>query len=113
NVKVVTDQKADVLRIPNAALRFRPPGVESDRPAQGRPGGGGPGAARGAGLQGRVWVLGTGGKPQPVTLRVGITDGTYTEVAGDELKEQQEVIVGLGTSPERPAPSSGGPRLRL
>ncbi|PYO26765.1 MAG: efflux RND transporter periplasmic adaptor subunit, partial [Candidatus Rokuibacteriota bacterium] len=125
NVKVVTDQKADVLRIPNAALRFRPPGVESDRSAQGRPGGGGgpgaarggaggPGAARGgAGLQGRVWVLGTGGKPQPVTLRVGITDGTYTEVAGDELKEQQEVIVGLGTSPERPAPSSGGPRLRL
>src|SRR5438046_8569097 len=41
NVKVVTDQKADVLRIPNAALRFRPPGVESDRSAQGRPGGGG------------------------------------------------------------------------
>src|SRR6266545_1993815 len=26
NVRIVTDQKADVLRVPNAALRFRPPG---------------------------------------------------------------------------------------
>ena len=115
NVKVVTDQKADVLRVPNAALRFRPPGVESDRPAQGRAAaGGGPGATRGgAGLQGRVWVMGPGGKPQSVTLRVGITDGTYTEVVGDQLKEKQEVLVGLGSAPERPTPSSGGPRLRL
>jgi HlyD family secretion protein len=28
NVKLVTSEKSDVLKVPNAALRFRPPGVE-------------------------------------------------------------------------------------
>jgi HlyD family secretion protein len=111
NVKVVTDQKTDVLRIPNSALRFRPPGVDADRPAQGRPGGGA-GGQRGSGPQARVWVIGPGGKPEPVALRVGITDGTYTEVVGVELREQQGVIVGQGASTERAAPSSG-PRLKF
>jgi HlyD family secretion protein len=120
NVKIITDQKQDVLRAPNAALRFRPPGLEADRP-QGRPGGpagsagsggrGGPGPS----AQGRVWVIGANGKPQPISVRLGITDGVNTEVISDQLKDQQEVIVGSGTAPERAAPSSGpgGPRLRL
>jgi HlyD family secretion protein len=48
NVKLAYAEKADVLKVPNAALRFRPPGVESG-PVGGGPGGpggrGGPGAA--------------------------------------------------------------------
>jgi len=32
NIKVVTDQRDGVLQVPNAALRFRPPGVEADAP---------------------------------------------------------------------------------
>ncbi|MBM3487192.1 MAG: HlyD family efflux transporter periplasmic adaptor subunit, partial [Alphaproteobacteria bacterium] len=28
NVKIVVDEKRDVLRVPNGALRFRPPGIE-------------------------------------------------------------------------------------
>ena len=113
NVKVVTDQKEDVLRVPNSALRFRPPGVEPDRPAQGRPGVGQGSPRGGVGPQGRVWVIGRDGKPQPVTFRTGISDGAFTEVAGDQLTEQQQVIVGTTTSPERSGPGSGAPRLRL
>src|SRR3989442_9135032 len=32
NIKVVTDQREGVLQVPNAALRFRPPGAEADTP---------------------------------------------------------------------------------
>jgi len=119
NVKVVTDQKADVLRIPNAALRFRPPGSESERGPRSAPavqpvgGPGAPGSARGAGLQGRAWVLGEDGKPQPLSLKLGISDGTLTEVLSDTLKDQREVIVGLGGPGDRGARPAGGPRLRL
>jgi HlyD family secretion protein len=117
NVRVVTEQKQDVLRVPNAALRFRPAGVEPDRP-QGRPGGpggsGGRGGGSGAGTQGRVWVVGADGKPQPITVRLGITDGTNTEVISEQIKEQQDVIVGAGGGSDRATPPGpGGPRLRL
>jgi len=119
NVRIVTDQKADVLRVPNAALRFRPPGVEAERPvrpgsgAPSSPTAGSPGGGRGS-LRGRVWIVGAEGKPQLVPLQVGITDGSFTEVLGDQLSERHEVIVGQAGS-ERPAasPPSSGPRLRL
>ena len=45
NVKLVTTEKASVLKVPNAALRFRPAGIEapaSDAPAGGGAPGGGP-----------------------------------------------------------------------
>jgi HlyD family secretion protein len=35
------------------------------------------------------------GKPQAVTVRVGASDGSYTEVSGD-IREGDEVIVGSG-----------------
>jgi len=38
------------------------------------------------------WVQ---GKPQPVTVRVGASDGSFTEVSGD-IAEGDEVIVGIG-----------------
>jgi HlyD family secretion protein len=46
NVRIVTDVRNDVLKVPNAALRFKPPGWTE--PAGGSGGGGG--AAKGAGL---------------------------------------------------------------
>src|SRR5262245_30766996 len=121
NVRIVTERKEDVLRVSNAALRFRPPGVEAERPQ--RPGGGslgGPGgrgpagsprAGGSGGLPGRVWIVGTDGKLEAVQLRLGITDGTNTEVVEGPLKDRQEVIVGLaaGATPRPAAP--GGPRL--
>ncbi len=124
NVRIVTERKEDALRVPNAALRFRPPGTEAERP-QGRgvgpgpgagagPGGGrgAPGAGRGGGpgLPGRVFIVGAEGKPEAVQIRLGITDGTNTEVLEGPLKDKQDVIVGTtGTAPRPAAPP--GPRL--
>jgi HlyD family secretion protein len=79
NVRILVDQHSDVLRVPNAALRFRP--AEAAAPGKG---------GRGKGSQ--VWVLDASGKPQVITVTLGITDGTYTEIRGDGLKEGDRVI---------------------
>lgn len=126
NVRIVVDSKPSVLKVPNAALRFRPTGLDSEpsldrRQGQSRAAGSGTAtdADRRSGRgsvhdgTGRVWVLDTNGKPTPLTVSLGITDGTSTEVVGAGLTEgEQEVIVGLaaGTAPATPA---GSPRLRL
>src|SRR5262245_54508415 len=100
NVRIVTEQRSDVLRVPNAALRFRPPGVEAERPQ--RPGAGAmPGGGRGpsgspraggaGGLSGRVWVVGSAGKLEAVSIKLGITDGTNTEVVEGPLQDKQDV----------------------
>jgi HlyD family secretion protein len=41
-----------------------------------------------------VWVLGPDNKPQPRLVRLGITDGTATEVIEGDLKEGDIIIVG-------------------
>jgi HlyD family secretion protein len=214
NVKLVTAEKPDVLKVPNAALRFRPAGADQGAPAPGAPrgaGGAGGGIANAGvdagtgssgpgpslpsmrerlvkvlglgdqqqkklerileesrqqmvalraepladperqrrmekvreatrvhvreiltpaqaakydeitppsgggsrGAVGRVWIVGGDGKPAPVTVTLGISDGNSTEVVRGDVKEGQEVIVGsAGATPGR-APTQGGPRLRL
>jgi len=117
NVRIIIDQKEGVLQVPNAALRFRPPGVEAaerERPP-GRPGGPGGGAGRGGGAPaGRVFVLGPDGKPTELPLQLGVGDGTYTEVVRGELTEGQQVIVGVAVPGDRSQPPTGtAPRLRF
>ncbi len=208
NVKLVVAEKPNVLKVSNAALRFRPAGEADPTPGGGRPGsgpptssgggqGGGPDggqqmrerlvkaldltadqqakidpilddmwqqmiALRSAGLSeqerqskaqrvregmrarireiltpeqqtkydelsgseggrrataGRLWIFGPDGKPKAVAVRLGITDGTSTEVVSGELQEGQEVLAGAlagGAQPNRPSGPGGGgsPRLR-
>ena len=112
NVRIIIDQKESVLQVPNAALRFRPAGVEPpERERTGRPGGGG---GRGGPPSGRVYVLGADGKPAPLSLHLGIGDGTFTEVVRGDIKEGQLVIVGAALPGDRaPGQTGAGPRLRL
>jgi HlyD family secretion protein len=111
NVRILIDQKESVLQVPNAALRFRPPGVEApERERAPRPGGGG---RAGGPPGGRVWVVGPDGKPAAVALQLGIGDGTYTEVAKGEIKEGQQVIVGVTSPGDRSQQPGAPPRLRL
>ena len=116
NVRLVVDQKPSVLRVPNAALRFRPQGVEGDGVPRGGRQGQGPQAGGGSGppggLSGRVWVLGSDGRPQPLSIQLGISDGTFTEILDGGLRDGQEVIVGSTERPT-PQPSGGAPRIRF
>jgi HlyD family secretion protein len=112
NVRIVIEQKDNVMQVPNAALRFRPPGTETtERERPTRPSGG-PGRSGGP-AAGRVWVVGTDGKPAAIPLQLGIGDGTYTEVAKGDLEEGQHVIVGVALPGDRPPQSGSAPRLRL
>jgi HlyD family secretion protein len=108
NVRIVTAQKDEVLKVANAALRFKPEAngekvSRGDTPSADRPGKG-----RGK-APSRLWVVGSDGKPQPVEVQTGITDGTTTEVAGEAISEGLEVIVGVNAVPKSGAP--GGPRM--
>jgi HlyD family secretion protein len=103
-------EKDDVLRIPNAALRFRPPpGFGGDRKggsgprgagglteraeaAEGEVGGAVPRRPEGGEARGRtVWVM-RGERPAPVRIRTGISDGTVTEVVSGDLHEGDAVV---------------------
>lgn len=110
NVTFVWAEKENVLKVPNAALRFRPPaeviaamGSGSGAPSgsgsarrRWKEGGGAPSAWGGGGggdLDARktLWVL-RDNKPAPLRVEVGITDGTYTEVVTANLNDNDEVI---------------------
>jgi len=95
NVSVVTAGKENVLRIPNAALRFRPADLPKGGPQKGP----------------AVWVL-EQGKPKRVGVTTGISDGTVAEVVSGELKEGQAVIVEtLKGKTDNTRRSTAGPRM--
>jgi HlyD family secretion protein len=134
NVTIDVASVADVLRIPNSALRFKPDTGAVAQTATVGPGGGaqsGPGAERAAaqmgqrrpGIAGAAGAFGgrAGGGPRPqrsqtvwlyenkklapVSIRTGITDGHYTQVVEGNLQPGQNIIVGLVTSKvEGPGP---------
>ena len=146
NVRVVTEERQDVLKVPNSALRVRIAGVEppdrakgqasaaagaasGDKPAQGhgdgsagahkpRPAGEGPMREAGrTSTRGRIYVYGADGKPKALNVRLGVSDGSMTELllgpnAPAELKEGAEVIAGTKSAiPGGPGKMPGaGPR---
>ncbi len=100
NVSIVIQKKSDVLRITNAALRFR----MSERPAGVASAPTGTGGKKGP----AIWVL-ESGKPKRVVIRPGISDGNNTEVVSGELKEGQQAIVEALKKNKAQTPS--GPRM--
>ncbi|HEX7945357.1 MAG TPA: hypothetical protein VF495_11860, partial [Phenylobacterium sp.] len=80
---------------------------------------------RTAGMRGgTVYILGKDGKPMPVPVRVGSTDGSFTEIVSRDLKPGAQVITGGGPQPKaRPGgfgappggggPGGGGVRVRM
>jgi len=198
NVRILTDTRESVLKVPNAALRFRPPDFQEAASAGAAPAAAGGPAAAGAGrlaqirerlerelaltetqkpqlaavfagmrerfaaaqaapegerqrlternrvelreridalltpeqrvkyasivaeqsgrqpTRGRVFTLDASGAPAPVELRTGLTDGSFTEVQTDRLKEGDPVLIGTVTAGGTAPPRSGapaGPRL--
>lgn len=91
SVSFVLDSRDDVLRLPNAALRFRPAGSQAAPP---RPG------------ERTIWLEGPEG-PRPASVRTGITDGTFTEIL-EGAAERDRAIVDV-----RGGPGSSGVRLRM
>jgi HlyD family secretion protein len=120
NVTFVFANRDNVLRVPNAALRFRLSpelsavlNLDDKKARSGVAGGGGRAGAAPAGMRpgGRqrsgggsgatsdeapdrktVWTL-SGGVPRALRIKTGATDGTKTEVVEGALAEGEQVIV--------------------
>ena len=124
NVSIIVASHENVLRIPSQALRFKPglakvkkkAGSQSasasertEGDAQGGPSEGGSGRASAEGKgKPTVWFLNPEGEPTAVNVKTGVTDGTYTELVEGELKEGDEVIVGIKAPKEPQGFGAGG-----
>ena len=124
NLTITIDERNNVLKVPNAALRFTPQRTDSGSGAgaQGQAQGQGQGrrrqqsgdnAAGGNNAQSNfapasapvlpgqvrvVWVLGQNGKPERRRITVGLSDGSATEVVNGDLNEGDMVITGQQVS---------------
>jgi HlyD family secretion protein len=91
NVSILIRTEAGVLKVPNAALRYRP----SERKAEGQASSPPARDKRKPEAEGsRVHVLDAKGNLAPVRIEPGISDGSFTRVLRGELKEGDRVVVG-------------------
>ncbi len=117
NVSIIVAQRGNVLKIGNAALRFRPaeatPAAMSDGPSPRHVGRGKSGPPS---LEKTVYLLpAESATPKPVKIKTGISDGIYTEVT-EGLKEGDQVVtaaIGKAAEPvQTNNPLAGGQRRR-
>ena len=123
NLTITIDERNDVLKVPNSALRFTPQDATRQRTGNGNAGGGQSQSGQGQGGQGQrrqrqqgdnaggsnfarssapvlpgqtriVWVLGQNNQPERRRITVGLSDGASTEVSDGDLKEGDMVITG-------------------
>ena len=99
---ITTATRADATLIPNAALRFQPPPAAPARrtfiggppPDFGNTGITPPLAK--AGSTQHIWIL-KGGALQSLEIKVGISDGLFTEITAGEIKPGDRVVTGIDT----------------
>lgn len=145
NVTIQVAARENILKIPNAAIRFIPPQTDEEKKASGgttaqkqngdqktaanNPGGGarsqgGPGGGAGAIGGGRrnggsrqsaeqkVWLWDEKeNRLKPMTVKLGITDGIFTELVEGSLQEGDRVVVGqqlAGAARTAPGARMGG-----
>ena len=109
NVSIIGAQRDDVLKISNAALRFRPP--DTTPSAGPRAGRGKPGEHQ---TTRTVYVL-RGAAPSPVQIKTGISDGIFTEVL-EGLHEGDRVVTAMTGNSAGAEPANnpfGGGRRRF
>jgi len=122
NLTITIDERNNVLKVPNAALRFVPQDASTQRTTSGKSNAQGRRQSSGSANTGTdestksgngndvqfapptapvlagqtriVWVLGQEGTPQRRRIKVGLTDGAATEVVEGNLQEGDMVITG-------------------
>ena len=91
-VDIILEQRNEALLLPNAALRFKPE-VSNDKNTAANNDKNKPrkGTGENRGMA-KVYIL-EQGKPKEIKVKVGISNGKFTEVLSNELKEGNAVIV--------------------
>ncbi|MBU1699556.1 MAG: efflux RND transporter periplasmic adaptor subunit [Candidatus Eisenbacteria bacterium] len=131
-VEFIVAEAKNVLRVPNAALRFRATDemlaelrqrrqtADADSSMGGRPRGDRIRRphAQGTAERAMLWTLDENGKPTALFARTGITDGQYTELMGQKIEEGTQLIAAIvkssaataSTNPFQQEQPSGGRR---
>ncbi len=111
-VRLLVGNRQNVLRIPTAALRFRLSDEEIERQAKAKgAASAGAGAAAGAVMDApppeddaafrtkadltrsfKIYTLDAKNQPQPMDIKIGLSNFRYTEVAGGALKKGDKVV---------------------
>jgi len=92
NVSIEVKKFGDILKIPNAALRYRPAAKGTEAEIAGGRQRNGKGKEEAGGQ--RVYLLGKDGKPSPVRIRSGASSGTFTVLEEGNLKEGDLLVTG-------------------
>lgn len=105
-VRIVTARHNDVLRVPNQALRFTPPGSARNKGGAGATARTSDGTAKKPRAEHAVWKL-IDGRPVRVPVEIGLDDDTFTEIVGGALAVDDTIIVGLGGLNSAPTAGAG------
>lgn len=101
NVRFIVNQKNAVLRVPNAALRYKPSNeLSSAIIATKQP------------HQSLLYRL-ENKLAAPVKIITGTTDGSFTEVVSGDLKEGDELIIGDASAQKQNQSSTSNFRFRM
>jgi len=120
NVRIVTDTFEDVLKVPNAAIRFRPPQSSDDKPAKSKRSEGdksGRGNGRPDPSSSTIYVL-KNGELKAIPVKTGASDGKMVQVTGEGVTEGMEVVTGVkgesgggGGGSRKGSSMAGAPRM--
>jgi HlyD family secretion protein len=99
STQIVIDQRTDVLRVPDQALRYAPGGLSGTATA------GAPASAKQ-----RVWVL-RDGTPVAVPVVTGLDDGSFTEIVAGDFHPGDQVITAESGPQASESSSSPAPRF--
>jgi HlyD family secretion protein len=104
NVSIEVARRDDVLRVPSAALRFRPTaetlaalGQDTAVVQQQPAGAGGRSTTARQAASGTVWLF--DGRLHPAQVRTGVTDGVYTEIVGGSIQEGTVLATRVDAAP--------------
>ena len=89
NVTIITQDKHDVLCVPNLAFKYVPDNITEKFQQQG------------------VWIK-NGKKPERVEVTTGLKDSDYTEITSNNLTEGTKVLMPVRTGKKR---AGGPPRM--
>jgi HlyD family secretion protein len=86
DARIIVEEHQNVVAIPNAALNFRPLG---DAPGGAEPG------------KGVIWLRTESGPPRAVTVSLGATSDSLTEILSNNIRVGDEIAVGNQSHPAR------------
>lgn len=89
NISIISAHREGVLKVPLAALRFRPPDANGDGPSGERDGA----APRLDDPQ--IWIQANDASLQPVRVQPGVSNETDFELLNGSLSEGDQVVIGI------------------